>query len=70
MALVTNIKVELFVGTADCSDVAGVCRPIESSDEGVVLSEGLVESICAFSTDRVHVEVVIVRGKGKEVLVR
>ena len=68
MALVTNIKVELFVGTADCSDVAGVCRPIESGDEGVVLGERLVESICALSTDRVHVEVVIVRADGKELL--
>ena len=70
MALVTNIKVELFIGTADCSDVAGVCRPIESSDEGVVLREGLVERVCALSADRVHVEVVIVRGKSQEVLVR
>ena len=51
MALVTNIKVELFVGTADCSDVAGVCRPIESRDERVVLGEGLVERVCALIAD-------------------
>jgi hypothetical protein len=35
-----------------------------------MLGKGLVKSICALSTDRVHVEVVIVRGKGQEVLVR
>ena len=70
MGLISNIKVELFVGAADRADVARVCRPIEGSDEGVVLREVLVERIGAFIADRVDVEVVIVGGEGQEVLVR
>ena len=70
MALVRNIKVELLVGATNRADVAGVLRPIEGSDEGVVLREVLVERIGTFITDRVDVEVVIVGGEGQEVLVR
>ena len=43
VSLIRNVEVQLLVGTADCSDVGGVSRPIEARDEGVVLGEGLIE---------------------------
>ena len=69
VGLLGDVKVELFVGAADCSDIGGVGRPIESGHERVVLSEGLVKSVCALVAHRVDVEVVVMGGESKILLI-
>ena len=69
VALLSNVKVELLVGAADRADVGGVRGPIEGRNERVVLCERFVESVGALVAHGVDVEVVVVRGKGEELLV-
>ena len=68
VSLIGNVEVELLVCATNGTDVGGVLRPIESSDERVVLGEGLVKGVGTIVTDRVNVKVVVVRGEGQEFL--
>lgn len=68
LRLVSNVEVELLISSTTGTNVAGVLRPIEGGNEGVVLGKGLVKGVCAVVAHRVNIEVVIVRGKGKELL--
>ena len=69
VSLLSDVKVELFVGAADCSDIGGVGRPIKCGHERVVLRERLVKSVCTFVAHSVDVEVVVVGGEGKILLI-
>ena len=69
VSLLSDVKVELFVGAADCSDISGVGRPIEAGHERVVLRERLVKSVRAIVAHSVDVEVVVMGGEGKILLI-
>jgi len=66
VCLVNDVEVKLLVGTANSSNVGRVLRPIERSDEGVMLSKRLVEGVGTVS-DRVDVEDVVM-GSSCEVI--
>lgn len=51
LSLISNVEVKLFVGATYSTDVGGILRPIESSDERVMLGKALVESVSTIVAD-------------------